>query len=136
MAHPTVITGVLGLTGGHDPAGQVIAERELTPSVLAAGLGLGTSLVNAFTGRGRTFETGADIDIVPTSGGNSRCAPDVDCGPGRHWSARHGCCVKTRRRRKRLLTCGDKADISFLTGTLGKGEMAKAAISAVLARCA
>ena len=42
---------------------------------------------------------------------------------------------KTRRRRKRLLTCSDKADIAFLTGTLGKGALAQTAITSVLARC-
>lgn len=42
---------------------------------------------------------------------------------------------KTRRRRRRLLTCSDKADIAFLTGTLGKGALAQTAITSVLARC-
>ncbi len=41
---------------------------------------------------------------------------------------------KRRRRRRQLLTCGDKADIAFLTGTLGKGAMGQAAVSAVLSR--
>ncbi len=44
-------------------------------------------------------------------------------------------CKKTRRRRKRLLTCSDKADIAFLTGTLGKGQLAQTAISSLLSRC-
>lgn len=43
--------------------------------------------------------------------------------------------VKKRRRRKRLLTCSDKADIAFVTGTLGKGSLAQSAISSLLARC-
>ncbi len=44
-------------------------------------------------------------------------------------------CKKTRKRRKRLLTCSDKADIAFLTGTLGKGQLGQAAVTAVLTRC-
>ncbi len=43
--------------------------------------------------------------------------------------------IKPRSRRKRLLTCQDKADIAFVTGTLGKGEMGKTAISSLLSRC-
>ncbi len=43
--------------------------------------------------------------------------------------------VKRRRRRKRLLTCSDKADIAFLTGTLGKGALAQGAITSVLSKC-
>lgn len=44
--------------------------------------------------------------------------------------------VKKRRRRRRMLTCSDKADIAFLRGTLGGGELGKAAITAMLtSRC-
>lgn len=42
---------------------------------------------------------------------------------------------KRRRRRKRLLTCQDKADIAFLRGQLGGGEMGRTAISSLLSRC-
>ncbi len=58
---------------------------------------------------------------------------DPQCPPGFSWSKKKGCCVKTRRRRRRMLTCSDKADIAFLTATLGKGEMAKSAIGSLLA---
>jgi hypothetical protein len=40
-----------------------------------------------------------------------------------------------RRRRKRLLTCADRQDITFITATLGKGQMAQTAIASLLARC-
>ena len=40
-----------------------------------------------------------------------------------------------RRRRRRLLTCADRADITFITATLGKGEIAKTAIASLLSRC-
>ncbi len=39
-----------------------------------------------------------------------------------------------RRRRRRLLTCSDRADIAFITATLGKGQLASGAINAVLSR--
>ncbi len=41
----------------------------------------------------------------------------------------------TRRRRKRMLTCSDKADIAFLKGQLGTGALGQSAISALLANC-
>jgi hypothetical protein len=41
---------------------------------------------------------------------------------------------RPRRRRKRLLTCSDKADIAFLHGQLGGGQMGRAAISSLLSR--
>jgi hypothetical protein len=40
-----------------------------------------------------------------------------------------------RRRRRRLLTCSDRADIAFITGVLGKGQSGQAAIATLLARC-
>lgn len=42
---------------------------------------------------------------------------------------------KKRRRRRRMLTCSDKEDIQFLIGILGKGEMGKTAVAALLAGC-
>ncbi len=42
--------------------------------------------------------------------------------------------VHRRRRRRKLLTASDKADIAFITGTLGKGEMGRTAIAALLSR--
>ncbi len=56
-----------------------------------------------------------------------------NCPPGYRIDARGNCC-KTRRRRRKLLTCSDKADIAFLRGTLGGGQLGQAAISALLAR--
>jgi len=81
---------------------------------------------------------GADIDIVAGGVGGGSPGGDI-CAPGFHVAV-DKCtgqlvCKKTRRRRKRMLTCGDKADIAFLTGTLGKGQMAQTAISALIAKC-
>lgn len=74
-------------------------------------------------GAGPFGTPGADIEIVPGT------RFDIDPVTG------DVVCKKTRRRRKRLLTCSDKADIAFLTGTLGKGALAQTAITSVLARC-
>ncbi len=57
-----------------------------------------------------TFPEGADIVI--------------DAQPGK----------PRRRRRRKLLTCGDKADIAFLYGQLGGGQLGRSAISALLSR--
>ncbi len=62
---------------------------------------------NAVTGT--TFPEGANIEIVPGL-------------------------KKNRRRRRKLLTCGDKADIAFLYGQLGGGQLGRAAISSLLSR--
>lgn len=42
--------------------------------------------------------------------------------------------VRARRRRRRLLTATDKADIAFIVGQLGSGQLGRAAISALLSR--
>lgn len=42
--------------------------------------------------------------------------------------------IRKRRRRRKLLTCGDKADIAFLHGNLGGGQLGRAAISSLLSR--
>lgn len=42
--------------------------------------------------------------------------------------------TRGRRRRRRLLTTQDKADIAFIIGTMGKGQMASSAIAQLLAR--
>ncbi len=75
------------------------------------------------------------IEIVSgySVNGNGCCPPgsQLACDPctGQIY------CKKTRRRRKRLLTCSDKADIAFITGTLGKGSLAQTAIASLLAKC-
>ncbi len=79
------------------------------------------------------FTPGADFEIVPTMGASGECPPGSRI-------ARDSCtgeiyCKRIRRRRKRLLSCSDKADIAFITGTLGKGSLAQTAIAALLAKC-
>ncbi len=82
------------------------------------------------------FRRGADIQIESNAEAEAR-----RCNNGFDKRFRIDPCsgqlveVKKRRRRRRLLTCGDKADIAFVTGTLGKGQTGAAAISTLLARC-
>ncbi len=70
---------------------------------------------------------------APSLNGNGVCPPGfqvaADACTGEIF------CKKTKKRRKRLLTCGDKADIAFVIGTLGKGQIAQTAIASLLARC-
>jgi len=55
--------------------------------------------------------------------------------PGQLRQLPDGRWVKCKRhRRKKLLTMSDKADIAFLRGTLGGGELGRAAITALLSR--
>ncbi len=106
---------------GYGPAGQ----PGIAPIVgQLAGAALGGIIRNlatgssstATTGNFPTFPQGADIDIQSQQ---EACA-----GVGR----------KQRRRRRKLLTCGDKADIAFLYGQLGGGQLGRAAITSLLSR--
>jgi len=84
--------------------------------------------VGPVTRTGQLFTEGADIDIL-SQGFPPGTKLEVDPATGEIRI------VKRRRRRKRLLTCGDKADIAFLTGTLGKGQLAQGAITSLLSKC-
>ncbi len=81
---------------------------------------------------------GSDIDIVAGGAGGGEPGGDI-CAPGYHIAidkcSGQMVCRKNRKRRKKMLTCSDKVDISFLTGVLGKGANGQAAIQALLARC-
>ncbi len=125
MAVQTIIVpGVGALSFG------VPGVTQLSPTLVAAGTDIAAGLIKrAVGGFFEEGSSGADvIDMIP---GANKCAPQ--CPPGMVWSRTQGCCVKSRRRRRRMLTCSDKSDIAFLTATLGKGEMAKSAIGSLLA---
>jgi hypothetical protein len=82
---------------------------------------VGSALVNRYLGDGRTTSTASGTNRVYEDAGptlEQLGAPQK----------------KTRRRRRRLLTCGDKADIAFLHGQLGGGALGRAAISSLLSR--
>jgi hypothetical protein len=71
------------------------------------------------TASGSIFREGTNIDIL-----------------GQEEAKRQGLIPngRKRRRRRKLLTCSDKADIAFLYGQLGGGQLGRAAISSLLSR--
>jgi len=103
------------ITGGGLTTKQIMAQQQGT-------LGIGGVVT------GKTFEPGADIQI-DSQGLPQGTVFKIDEATGEI------VILKRRRRRKRLLTCGDKADIAFLTGTLGKGQLAQGAITSLLSKC-
>ncbi len=113
--------------------------KEVGGRLLSAGGKLVKRLVNPQSSRG-LFETGSDIEILSNvEAAAAGISTNGVCPPGFHVAV-DKCsgaivCKKTRRRRKRMLSCSDKVDISFITGTLGKGQMAQAAIAALIAKC-
>lgn len=101
------------------------------PSAITA---VGSGLVNLATrssssaGNGSgMFREGADMNIL--SEAEAKALGLVEVGP-------NGELLKKRpkRRRRRLLTCSDKADIAFLHGQLGSGALGRSAISSLLSR--
>lgn len=82
----------------------------------------------------------AGRDGQAMAGSNGSYNGDPNCPPkDKYWKI-DSCTgqlvpVTRRRRRKRLLSCSDKADLAFLVGTLGKGSIASTAISSLLAKC-
>lgn len=87
-------------------------------------------------GEGSYFEPGTS-NVQITSG--VRVGAEGECPPG-YSIALNKCsgelyCKKNRKRRKKMLTCGDRADIAFVVGQLGKGAAGQAAVSALLTRC-
>jgi len=104
-----------GISGGGLTTQQILSQQ-------------GTTLGAAGPVTGSTFPEGASIDI-DSQGLPQGTVFKVDPVSGEI------VILKRRRRRKRLLTCSDKADMAFVTGTLGKGQMGQAAISSLLSRC-
>ncbi len=123
MAAKTVVTGAGG--------GTVPGQTGIFPggeALLNFGAGILTDVATEFLTGGNG--SNGNINQVPQSG----CTPadkrfKIDPCTGQLVE------VKKRRRRRRLLSCSDKADIAFVTGTLGKGSLASTAISSLLARC-
>lgn len=83
------------------------------------------------------FREGAEIQIIPEAQAHITDLPGGGVGgipPGLEVNAQGFLVRHKRRRRRRLLTCQDKADIAFIVGTLGKGQLASTAISSLLCR--
>lgn len=136
MGIPAIIAGVQVAAGIATSIGTATA---LAQQAVAAFTGARGRSVSGFpiaqdplgvlqAGPGRLFTPGADIDIQ-SQGFAPGTKFEVDPATGEVKI------IKRRRRRKRLLTCSDKADIAFVTGTLGKGSLASTAISSLLSRC-
>jgi len=132
----------IDLTGRIDDE-MSVHETDIGRAVIDVGGGLiryavGQGDRGVYRNQIATIPTGSDIDIV--AGGSAGGAPGADvCAPGYHVAV-DKCtgqlvCKKNRRRRKKMLTCSDKADIAFIIGQLGKGAGAQSAISAMLAKC-
>ncbi len=132
MSADTIIVG--GAGGGvlqvRGPGAGIRPNQGLSVgSVLRAGAGIVGGLVS-----GNVFDTSPDIEIQSqaqaAASSNGECKTfRVDRCTGEL------VCIKPRKRRRRLLTCGDKADIAFIVGSLGKGALGQTAISSMLARC-
>jgi hypothetical protein len=96
----------------------------------------GTAAVRAAQGQGSPFPVGG---ATSTAGGLTPAnfeyftpgsTPQITGSNGFAGSG-YG---RKRRRRRKLLTCSDKADIAFLHGQLGGGQLGRAAISSLLSR--
>jgi len=131
MGLPAVIAGVLV------PAAVRVALDAASGLINSRSSGGGTG-VSGFVGQANatgvgpggfpTFPVGSQIDIQ-SQGFPPGTKFEVDASTGEVKI------LKRRRRRKRLLTCSDKADIAFVVGNLGKGAMGQAAVSGLLSRC-
>ncbi len=113
-----------------------VSLETIVGDVLDLGRQIGGNVIKTLASGGPVFTPGADIRIQSQA---EAAAGNGVCPPGFHVAV-DPCsgaivCKKTRRRRKRMLTCADKADIAFITGTLGKGQMAQVAISALITKC-
>lgn len=118
--------GAIAAWGGKKAAKSLIKaakgkQKKKTPTYLNLNGGGGATGSWAAPTLPRMPE-GADIDIVAST------EYELDPVTG---EIKPKC---KRRRRRRLLTASDKSDIAFLRGTLGGGELGRAAISAVLSR--
>ncbi len=110
-----VAQGAGGAVGAVASAGvEALMSRTLGRQTSTAGSGLGIAAPGTSF---PTFPEGADIKVLSQEEAKAM-----------------GIKVRCRRRRRKLLTCGDKADIAFLHGNLGGGQLGRSAISAVLAR--
>ena len=100
------------------------------PIAVAAGMGA----INA------VFDSGKGENVVETSTAEWYTDMPYSSGVptqrqlGMHPHPHPRGLVHRRRRRRKLLTASDKADIACITGTLGKGEMGRTAIAALLSR--
>ena len=124
--------GARPLPTGWDPAGSGISWLPAVGQAIGAGVGV----YNAIWGG---EESGKGETVAETSTAEWYTDMPYSSVPTQRQLGMHGHphprgLVHRRRRRRKLLTASDKADIAFITGTLGKGEMGRTAIAALLSR--
>lgn len=113
----------------------VLQQQERTTMPLPAVIGaIGSYVAGAAVQRfvGERSRNGGAVQTF--TGPTNETYGDPTRGAPRYVDPRTGKYCGPRRRRRQLLTASDKNDITFLRGTLGGGELGKAAITALLTR--
>lgn len=123
-------------TGESKPSGADAAKRRRRESPHYQGeiVMAYETLVEGLTYVGGLIVRDRYGNIIDTGGGQAQTGANAAWGPEYDVQPYQAAVGGRRRRRRRLLTASDKADIAFITGTLGKGEMGKAAIASLLSR--
>jgi hypothetical protein len=118
------------LPSGWDPSGSGISWL---PAAVSAGVGVYNAIWgDEDSGKGETVAETSTTEWYTDMPYSSGVPTPRQLGTHAHPHPRG--LVHRRRRRRKLLTASDKADIAFITGTLGKGEMGRTAIAALLSR--
>ncbi len=121
------------LPSGWDPGGSGISWLPAVGSAISAGVGVYNAIWgDEQSGKGETVAETSTAEWYTDMPYSSGVPTQRQLGMHGHPHPRG--LVHRRRRRRKLLTASDKADIAFITGTLGKGEMGRTAIAALLSR--
>ena len=127
------MNGARPLPSGWDPAGSGISWLPAVGSAISAGVGVYNAIWgDDDSGKGETVAETSTAEWYTDMPYSSGVPTQRQLGMHPHPHPRG--LVHRRRRRRKLLTASDKADIAFITGTLGKGEMGRTAIAALLSR--
>ncbi len=121
------------LPSGWDPSGSGISWLPAVGQAIGAGVGVYNAIWgDEDSGKGETVAETSTAEWYTDMPYSSGVPTPRQLGSHAHPHPRG--LVHRRRRRRKLLTASDKADIAFITGTLGKGEMGRTAIAALLSR--
>jgi hypothetical protein len=121
------------LPSGWDPSGSGISWLPAVGSAISAGVGVYNAIWgDESSGKGESVAETSTAEWYTDMPYSSGVPTQRQLGMHGHPHPRG--LVHRRRRRRKLLTASDKADIAFITGTLGKGEMGRTAIAALLSR--
>jgi hypothetical protein len=127
-------TGVSNMNGRPFPTGwEPGGSGWNIPAIIGAGVGVYNAIWGGEeSGKGETVAETSSAEWYTDMPYSSGVPTKSQLGLHSHPHPRG--LVHRRRRRRKLLTASDKADIAFITGTLGKGEMGRTAIAALLSR--